>query len=312
VALVTPARLRALLVLAGVGGFLFAATMTSFFEYSDEDSVAALSPERACLLARAAANSSAPCSAPKPLGERAMEVEVGGSARPRRACFLRAARWFVVEVRPFELSCPTQPPRRNAVTSFKEELRVESTWSEQVRTEGAQLAYANLRDAVSQLVATWRTTESPPTQCPKLLPGEEVQALDVDLVRRTEKPWHFLSSDAAERLLDAPPSPWVVEAEMAALRKRSPLLLLVYAKEKQEPSREVPGFVEGEVALVDWPARKLLCTARFSYDQPADAPRDPESPHAPLMTDFKTQLNALLGERVRVMTDEQLQLAPTW
>jgi hypothetical protein len=315
----TPSRVSALLwVLALAVLVWLTLDPHSPMSWVDEvDSVERLSPERACDLARVTIPLESGACRDFTSDAQSARLSVG----PRTVCFLKAARWFVVDHSTEASSCPARPPLElERITDFTAELSVERRWSELV-VATRQAALVNAFPQKLVLLVMMRRSRPWPSVCPEeaLGPGR-VEALDANLVA-TESfaRWHFLTGDTLEEILQAGASMQLRYEALERLHRALPFLLLVDASVKSLPVGRTPGRLEASVALVDWRSGAVLCERTMAVAQPPTLDVDHGTmlePQAPpqevLMADFKDSVSAALGEVTRQMSDGGLVLEPTW
>lgn len=311
-ALFTPARLRALTILGGFAFLGAAANGTHrFFQYSDRDSVGRLSDERACTLARTHVSDSVrtTCTTVR-VNDTTLQLRLESKDRARltEVCFVKAARWFIIDSGP-AIECPTERPfELPLVNSRSAELRLEREWAESVRERRVRRELAQLRETLADLLELSRTTTATPQPCPDTFRAKDVLALDAWLLKAgSGLPWHFLTSPELERVMEGRTT-WR-EDPLVQLRVARPLLLLVDFSERFAPRGLTPGYASGAVVLVDWVSREVLCQASLTVEQPVDAPKANGHPDA-LMPDFKARIAEGLSSTVASMSGGKLALKP--
>jgi len=313
----SPSRVTALGWVAVIGAVTWAAlSPSSPYKWSDEDSVSVLTPERACVLAKAAAGEDFLGVSCRDFASNdfAAHLTLENGPSSRTVCLLKAARWFVVD-QSFEERCPEVPFAQwdGRITGLSEELRVEARWRELV-VDGRHRSNSDLmRTLLANVLATWRR-EGAPAKCPASLPSGKVLAVDADLVQRSEDPaWHFLTDDSVERAIDGATYVAFAGEEALKLRRQAPLVLLVDASKKTFAKTSQHGELEAKVALVDWVTCKVLCEAQVSVTQPNVLPHQygTDEPDLP-MADLKARVFTGLRDATARMSDATLELSPTF
>lgn len=316
----TPARVSALLWVGALGVLVWLALDPgSPLSWRDElDSVERLPPERACALARIATpgglDGSSSCR-DFTTDTQAARLVLNGTP-PHTVCFLKAARWFVVDVG-VDIPCPASAPMEPVrITDFSDELRVEQRWTVPVRfgrTRTMVDGFArNLREVV-----TARRAHPGPRECPPLLAGK-VEALDANLVTGEGPRWHFLSGDVVESVVQ-PGAQLDLRADALERLRRTPTLLLIDAPVKVLPEQGAQGRLEGTATLVDWPSGAVLCERPLAVDQGPVLRVEhglsilPEpTPQEAVMTGFKVRVSDALADVTRELSDGGLVLEATW
>jgi hypothetical protein len=307
----TPSRVSALLWVLSLAVVVWLALdPSSPISWRDSsDSVEQLTEERACTLARVTVpgDDQGNCHDFTSDGDSA-QLELNG----RTVCFLKAARWFIVD-EGIGFPCPPSPPMEpTRITDFDDEQRAERRWTEAVRTTRMNSMVNSVPGKLETLVKTLRA-RSWPGECPRLGPGK-AEALDARVIEARGR-WHFITGEDLEAVLQAGA---MIESRFDALQRLPATLLLVDASVKQLPLERASGRLEAIAALVDWKTGAIYCARSLVVVQQPTLVNDhafarsDEPPIEWAMAGFKERVSAELAELTREMTDGGLVLQPTW